>query len=523
MIIRWLPMLFGVLLVLSTLAYLRYDLRRSSLQFLGDFEKQNYLELSRSDIMGLTTRLNSLLASLPWICIEAGRDGHVFFDRARGECSRGILREVVELTSGSSNELRLRFTLTIPKELRSAALIFLIGQLVMLSLVMLALRRAERIRNEGISNLARLAAQVAHDIRSPLAALEVVLQMTDRLPEDGRQIIRSSVGRIRDIANNLLAGNRKHRSGSLSTVAAQNEFPTAPIKLEPQLLSALIEPLLTEKRLQYRSLLDVFIDFAATTKSYGLFAEVDPIEFKRVLSNLVSNAVEALDGKGKVMLHLQAEKAFVQLSIIDDGKGIPPEILSQLGERGASFGKQDGSGLGLYHARTSAEQWRGQLGITSKPGEGTAVTITVPQADAPQWFAAELQIPANGDVLILDDDKSIHEIWRHRIGAKTKEAGLSDCKLYHFSTAEGLTAWYRANWNSERDSLYLIDYELLGQNATGLQLIDQLDIGARSFLVTARFEEAAIRQRCKSKGLRIIPKSMAGLISIVSSRNTASS
>lgn len=55
---------------------------------------------------------------------------------------------------------------------------------------------------------AELAAQVAHDIRSPLAALEVVSGDVAHLPQDNRILIRSAIGRIRDIANSLLDGNK---------------------------------------------------------------------------------------------------------------------------------------------------------------------------------------------------------------------------------------------------------------------------------------------------------------------------
>ena len=63
-------------------------------------------------------------------------------------------------------------------------------------------------------------------------------------------------------------------------------------------------------------------------------------------------------------------------------------------------------------------------------------------------------------------------------------------------------------------TLFLVDYELLGQNVTGLDLVEGLSIERRSVLVTSRFDEEGIRGRCDKIGLKLIPKGMAGLVPI---------
>lgn len=60
----------------------------------------------------------------------------------------------------------------------------------------------------------------------------------------------------------------------------------------------------------------------------------------------------------------------------------------------------------------------------------------------------------------------------------------------------------------------LVDYELLGQSKTGLELIKLLRIEKQSILVTSRFEEKELREKCNQRGVRIIPKMMAALIPI---------
>ena len=93
-----------------------------------------------------------------------------------------------------------------------------------------------------------LASQVVHDIRSPLAALNVAIATSNQLPEDSRVIVRSAVSRIRDIANNLLLAERGAGAPAASS-AADAEPPAV------HLLSGLVQSLVSEKRFQYRTLI----------------------------------------------------------------------------------------------------------------------------------------------------------------------------------------------------------------------------------------------------------------------------
>ena len=198
---------------------------------------------------------------------------------------------------------------------------------------------------------AAIASQVAHDIRSPLAALDSVMKDVSQLPEDKRTLIRDAANRIRDIANNLIEKTQELQASEAGAGASA----TGPASAEPssvQLLSSLVDSLITEKRAQFRSKIGVEIDALRDAASYGLFAEIQPAEFKRVLSNLINNGVEALGSKGSVTVRLAAEDGRILIQVQDNGKGIPPEVLARLGGKGETHGKAGGSGLGLYHAKT---------------------------------------------------------------------------------------------------------------------------------------------------------------------------
>ena len=152
---------------------------------------------------------------------------------------------------------------------------------------------SENIRLKTEAAVGQIASQVAHDIRSPLAALTVAEKDFASLPEDTRVMIRSAVGRIRDIANHLIEKNRAaSNSGTSIHATTQQAVEEATV----QLLPSIIEGIITEKRMQFRPKMGIEIDGRLDASSYGLFALIQPGEFKRVLSNLVNNSVEALAG-----------------------------------------------------------------------------------------------------------------------------------------------------------------------------------------------------------------------------------
>jgi hypothetical protein len=175
-----------------------------------------------------------------------------------------------------------------------------------------------------------------------------------------------------------------------------------------------------------------------------------------------------------------------------------------------------GSGLGLYHAHNSIKSWGGRLNIVSQLGKGTQVTITLPKVAAPAWFVNELAFVPGSTIAVLDDDESIHRIWR----GHAESAHLSDysIKLLHLSTPAELRDICKDNTETVRPgkdaTTYLVDYELLGFNETGLDLIEELGIAAQSSLVTSRYEEPAIRERCLRLKVRLIPKGIAGFVPI---------
>ncbi|MBX3101526.1 MAG: HAMP domain-containing protein [Bacteroidetes bacterium] len=110
-----------------------------------------------------------------------------------------------------------------------------------------------------------------------------------------------------------------------------------------------------------------------------------PDEIGQVWTNLINNGIQAMKGKGDLMLRTSAVgQDYVAVEIIDSGSGIPPEIMDKIFEPFFTTKPQgEGTGLGLDIVRKIVEKHRGKLSVTSQPGQ-TAFRVELPlvQPDA---------------------------------------------------------------------------------------------------------------------------------------------
>lgn len=251
-----------------------------------------------------------------------------------------------------------------------------------------------------------LAAQVAHDIRSPLAALGAAAKGLGASPEQ-RDLVNGAVERMQSIANDLLA---RYRAPGAEPAPASRAAAPAPCDLAP-----LLSRVVAEKRLQYGERQGVAIVYAGPAS--GVAGEAEPTGLQRIISNLVNNSVESFASGGEVFVSLSAVGGKAIIEVRDNGAGIPAELLDRLGQKGETHGKRGGTGLGLYHARTAVEAWGGSFLIASEPGKGTSVKLNLPLKTGPA---------AVRRAVLLDDDKLVHMNWR--LAAKAAGVELSAFK-----------------------------------------------------------------------------------------------
>lgn len=177
------------------------------------------------------------------------------------------------------------------------------------------------------------------------------------------ELAKRSIQRIRNIADDLL--NKNKHLNSL-------------IYLPP-----LIENLINEKKQEFKLLKQVSISFSYSSGNAKASSKIDPVQFSRILSNLINNAVEAFPNSiGDIAISLETTNHHVVISLQDNGIGIPKAILEKLGKEEISFGKEkcchSGSGIGVFGAIKLIKEWGGNLDILSNEGEGTLIKIKLP-------------------------------------------------------------------------------------------------------------------------------------------------
>ena len=216
--------------------------------------------------------------------------------------------------------------------------------------------------------LGELATQVAHDIRSPLATLQMVSRNMQFTHENHRIMVRSVIQRITDIANNLLIQYK---------TINHSETSDETILITPELIAPLVDSIVSEKRIQHVGTNITLIE-NITDKSNAVFARVELDKFKRALSNLINNAFEASDNTAIVRVNLDKKENMLILTIVDTGCGISAEMLPEV-LKGRSIGKSTGTGLGLTTTVQLTWSWSGRFSIQSQIGKGTTIEIFLPE------------------------------------------------------------------------------------------------------------------------------------------------
>ncbi len=223
----------------------------------------------------------------------------------------------------------------------------------------------------------------AHDIRSPLTVIEMYSSfLRESLAAHGDARIRKFIDIIQRVNRRAL--------DMVSNVLDFTAIESGKLRLEahPLDLRTLVRESLETHRVLAQSK-GIEIEFSPDEAVPPVPA--DPLRFEQVLSNLVSNAVKFSTPGQRVTVRLFRKNGSVALAVQDEGRGIPPEILSKLflpfagrGEPGTSGEKS--TGLGLAIVRKIAASHGGSVEVDSEVGQGTTFTVLFPlraQKDAP--------------------------------------------------------------------------------------------------------------------------------------------
>lgn len=349
--------------------------------------------------------------------------------------------------------------------------------------------------------------QVVHDIISPLSALRMIIPRLTEVPEKQRVTLKQATAQIEDIANDLL---RQYRPEEI-----KGEEIKGMERPEPELLFTFMKLslILSEKRLEFSGL-PVLFNHKISPAAYFAFIHANRKDWLRMLSNLVNNAVDALEGKeGLVQLELYIEGPDVVMVVSDSGKGMTAQVRDKILKGVAvTEGKSNGHGIGMVQVFDTLKKNNGRLEIESSPGAGTRMIVRFKRAPTPKWAATELNLRPDHTVLILDDDQFIHGAWDTHFANVL--LNNPDMKIVHFTEGSDLLNYLMRLRPAEMSRTYLLsDYELLKQKMNGLDIIKQMRL-RQAMLVTSHYDNSGVIDLVKELNITVLPKRLASKIPI---------
>ncbi len=222
--------------------------------------------------------------------------------------------------------------------------------------------REELLRQEKLAAIGSLAAGVAHEINNPAAIIRGNVEfLLRRLPQDA--FGREEVGEILKHTDRIARITR-----GLLDLARDQAMASSP---EPVHLNELLEEVLVQ--IPYQEPLgkvEVHTDFAPDLPV--LYADREKL--RQIFTNFILNALQAMDGQGRLTLRTHPEAGEIAVEVQDTGPGIAPELREAIFHPFFTT-KSTGTGLGLATCSSLVEGMGGSLELESEPGQGALFRV----------------------------------------------------------------------------------------------------------------------------------------------------
>ena len=228
----------------------------------------------------------------------------------------------------------------------------------------LVTQQVEQIKNaERLSAIGQTAGMVGHDIRNPLQSIvgEIYLSKNeiDSLPDnDAKNNLRECTSNIEENLNYI-----KKIVNDLQDFAKPPSPALEEVKVEAIILDVLSANYIPD---------NIHVNYSIGEENPKLLT--DPTYFKRILANLISNAVQAMPDGGKLSIKVNREDGKVIVSVKDTGQGIPREVRERIFTP-LTTTKARGQGFGLAVVKKLTEALNGSVKFESDIGKGTQFTL----------------------------------------------------------------------------------------------------------------------------------------------------
>jgi len=256
------------------------------------------------------------------------------------------------------------------------------------------------LESEQLATIGRMASSISHDLRHALAAVVANSEflcdgrLTSVQREELYQEVRTAVNQMTDLIDSLLefARTRASLNPAYGNVVETVQRAMQAVRLHPRHQGTLIE-----------------------VHSHGQSsAWFDSRKLERALYNLLLNACEAApSNEGRVQVTVQRKETSVIIEVADNGPGIAEPIRDKLFHPFVSFGKQNGTGLGLTVVQKIVQDHGGEIVMERTADNLTVFRITIPGQDPQSSADAVLDEGAGHPFVPVESDSATENSIRH--------------------------------------------------------------------------------------------------------------
>ena len=218
-------------------------------------------------------------------------------------------------------------------------------------------KNSDLVKSERLATIGTMASRIAHDLKNPLTIMHTYAEMLT--PEILAKLDSKDKEKWLRMQNSILDMDR--------IIEDVLDFArTSEIKKRPSSFLSILKLAMNHVKYSY--------GITITLPENNVKINCDSRKMEGVMSNLLNNAVQSLDGHGTVDVVISSDSKFLTVKIIDSGLGIPAKNLDRIFEPMFTT-KTTGTGLGLVICKSIVEQHGGTISVSNKP---TTFTIALP-------------------------------------------------------------------------------------------------------------------------------------------------
>ena len=353
-------------------------------------------------------------------------------------------------------------------------------------------------KNARFAAIGQASSHLAHDMRSPISVLQEFVNDMDEKSKvshnsEFKTAVKNSINKLDQMANEL------------------NDYSKATqIKKGDVVLNDLVKETVIPE-IKFSSKHNVRVKHNVPD---DLCVHIDEDKMARVIINIANNAVQAIDHEeGEININVEAgDSKAIKMTISDNGKGIAEKHLPHVFDGFYTFGKRNGTGLGLSYCKQVVGAHGGEISVISELGKGTTFEIELPDSivednetrvakTAEQTKEMQGSIKSFSDinfeeqnVLLVDDDSNMRFAYKRHIIDK---GGVI---VFDADKPEDVT--HASEFDFNTIDIAIVDYEFKNSEKNGIDIVGFLkekDISS-IYLCTGHFADANIVESAMNAG-----------------------